>query len=156
MFVNNNSILLVSSPFYQAYVNSDFLGKMIFLALLFTSICCWSIFIHKFFLTKQAKKNAEDFQKTMKKHKGNPLNLEAEPIFRKKAPNPFFDLFLVLKKHTIDLLNKNHHFSDREKETSFLCASDIDYIESHLLSTITSQTNKLEKNLYILSLPFFL
>ncbi|MFQ5729751.1 MAG: MotA/TolQ/ExbB proton channel family protein [Waddliaceae bacterium] len=151
MFVNSLTLLSVSSSFYQAYVHSDFLGKLIFLALIATSVCCWTILIHKYFFTKQARNNSAAFHLALQKQKGNPLYLENENIYRKNTLNPFFDLFLILKKQTIDILNKKHQFGIEEKGVSYLSSSDVDTIESHLISAIALQTKNLEKNLFILS-----
>jgi len=57
---------------------------------------------------------------------------------------------------TIEILNKNRRFAQLNKgsgsETaSYLSPSDIEFVESHLLSTVSSQTSNLEKNLYVLS-----
>lgn len=151
MFVNNFTMILVSSPFYQAYIHSDFLGKMIFLALIASSICSWSILVHKIVLTRRVKNNSMEFWKIFGKHKNSPLNLENESHFRKKGHNPFYDLYLILKKYTVDILNKNHRFGSKTEEVSYLSPSDIDCISSHLVSNIDSQTKNLEKNLFILS-----
>lgn len=151
MFVNLKCLFLVSNPFYQAYIHSDFLGKMIFLSLLATSVCCWTILVHKIIITKSAKKNSIQFKKTFLAKKGNPLNLENEASFSKAVPNPFFELYLVLKKQTVDILNKNRHFSEKEG-ASYLSPTDVNYIEGHLVSHIGYQANGLEKNLFILSI----
>lgn len=151
MFVNNFILLSVSNPFFQAYFHSDFLGKVIFISLIVTSICCWTILIHKILLTQQVKKQSDQFQKAFLKKKGNLLQLENEKNIPKTGINPFFELFHVLKKHTVDILNKNHRFGDQKEGTSYLSTSDIDYIEAHLASTVASQTKYLEKYLFILS-----
>lgn len=151
MFVNSFSIIGVSSPFVQAYIHSDFLGKCIFLALIATSILCWTILIHKIWIISLIKKHSRAFQSTVQKQKGNLLSLENEASFQTKRPNPFLDLFLVLKKQTIDILNKNHQFANQKEEVSYLSPTDIDYIEAHLVTSIANQTKEMEKNLFILS-----
>ena len=124
---------------------------MIFLALLATSVCSWSVLIHKIVVTRRVKNNSMDFENSFGKNKNTPLNLENESRFKNKGHNPFYDLYLVLKKYTIDILNKNHRFGSEEEEVSYLSPSDIDCISSHLVSSIDSQTKNLEKNLFILS-----
>jgi len=148
MFVK--TVVLGSNPFFLAFNHSDFLGKLIYISLIATSICCWIILIHKFWLTLQARKHSVSFEKAFSKQKNKPLDIENEAFFKKDALNPFYQLYVVLKKHTIDILNKNHRFGSQGKETSYLSPADIDYIESHLLATIASQTKNLGKNLYIL------
>jgi biopolymer transport protein TolQ len=151
MFVYNFLFLLVSSPFLQAYSHSDFLGKMIFLALLAVSICCWSILVHKIFLTQRVRKNAVNFSSAFAKYKKNPLGIETEGVSLKNGKNPFFDLYQALKKYSVNILNKNRRFSSDDSEGSYLSPSDIDSIASHLFSAIDLQTKNLEKNLFILS-----
>jgi biopolymer transport protein TolQ len=151
MFVNNFAILLASNPFYEAYVNSDFLGKMIFLSLIASSICCWSLLIHKIMFTRQVKNQTKLFYKFFAKYKNNPLNLENEGRIKRDGMNPFYDLYIVLKKYTVEILNKNHRFGHENEKVSYLSPSDIDCIASHLGSTIDLQTKNLEKNLFILS-----
>ncbi|MGA8164473.1 MAG: MotA/TolQ/ExbB proton channel family protein [Waddliaceae bacterium] len=106
---------------------------------------------HKVWLTKKARQHAQDFHKAMQINKENPLNLKRESHFQKKIPNPFFDLFLVLKEKTIELLNKNQRFGLREGEAPCLSSSDMDHLESLLFSHIALQTKWLRKNLFILS-----
>ncbi|NGX41736.1 MAG: Biopolymer transport protein ExbB [Chlamydiae bacterium] len=151
MFIKNFYLLSVSSSFYQAYIHSDFLGKFIFLALIATSVCCWTILVHKIWLTNRVRKNSKAFYTAFKKRKGSPLHLENEGFFRKQTLNPFFELFLVLKKQTKDILNKNQQFGIEQEGVSYLSSSDVDCIESQLISNIASQTIHLEKNLFILS-----
>lgn len=149
-----NSIMLGSNPFFDAYIHSDFLGKLIFLGLIALSIVSWIILIHKVKLTYQAKKFSSQFQQAFLLHKSNPLAFECENLASKKFPNPFLDLYLVLKKHTIDILNKNRCFGSTAKtpkDASYLSPTDVDFVESHLLTAVASHTKHLEKNLFILS-----
>lgn len=142
-------LFLSSTPFFQAYIQSDFLGKLIFLSLIFCSIWCWSLLIYKTFITKKSKSYSSEFASYVDKQKGNLLQIETN-IYQ-KTPNPFYDLYNVLKKQTIGLLTKNQHFESHEGGRSYLSSSDVDYIESHLLMTISLQKKLLEKNLFILS-----
>ncbi len=148
MFVNSFIMFSMSSHFFQAYIQSDLLGKLIFLALLLTSIICWAILLHKIWANKVARRNANDFRETLQKQKGNLLTIEEKKSF--KGLNPFFELFAVLKKQTVDLLNKNRRFSKGEG-VSYLSPSDIDSIEGHMQAVIANQLMVLEGNLFILS-----
>ena len=56
-----NIIMLNGNPFFEAYSESDALGKLIFLGLYALSICSWSILIYKIWMTTQAKKCAFRF-----------------------------------------------------------------------------------------------
>lgn len=144
-----NMIIIGSNPFFDAYTQSDMLGKFIFIALYTLSICSWIVLLHKVWLTHQAKKAALRFQEAFQLQKLNPLSLDCDTLNKKKSINPFLDLYKVLKKQSLDLLAKNRHFG-QNAQTS-LSLSDIDFVASHLSTTIADQVKNLEKNLYILS-----
>jgi biopolymer transport protein TolQ len=152
MFVK--SFIIASNPFFDAYIHSDFLGKCIFIALVALSVITWIILIHKVWLTYMARKQSTQFFQSFQHYKSSPLNLECEPIALRKAPNPFQSLYIVLKRHTIDILNKNRRFGQQNGEAnnmSYLSPSDVDFVEAHLMTTVASQTKNLEKNVFILS-----
>ena len=156
----NINIFFGSNPFLDAYIHSDFLGKLIFISLIVLSIVSWVILIHKAWMNRQARKNEARFYAIFQLQKSNPLSLESETSNRQKKPNPFLDLYGVLKKHTIDILNKNRRFGQgqgqgqgipTEHVPSYLSPSDIDFVGSHLMTAVAMQTKNLEKNLFVLS-----
>jgi len=151
MFVNAFTMFLVGGPFYEAYLHSDYLGKMIFLSLLATSIFSWTILIQKIYVTWKVKNHASFFLQIFEKCKKNPLNIDGEIQFKKNHPNPLYDLYATIKKMTIDILNKNRAFGDANNDSSYLSFSDVESISSQLGSLIDMQTKTLEKNLFILS-----
>lgn len=59
------SHLFVGNPFFEAYFNSDFLGKAIFIALIIISVGTWALLIHKVFLTRKAKNASSLFKKNI-------------------------------------------------------------------------------------------
>lgn len=148
-----NNFVIASNPFFDAYIQSDLLGKLIFLGLIALSICSWIILIHKIWLTQIALKNSKKFQQSFQLQKYNPLHLECESS--PSTLNPFKNIYSILKKTTLELLNKNRHFlklDEKKKERpSFLSGADIEFVEAHLLSGISSVTKYLEKNLFILA-----
>lgn len=144
MIVNN--FLMVGNPFFDAYWESDTLGKMIFLGLLLLSIISWVILIHKSWLTRQARGNARNVSQAFRDKRTDPLNLQIEAS---KSLNPFATLYQVLKKHTLDILNKNRQ--SKEGSATYLSPTDIDFVQAHLSSTIATQIKNLEQNLYMLS-----
>ena len=154
MIVKLNPLIAASNPFIDAYIHSDVLGKVIFIGLIALSIFTWIILIHKTLLTYRAKKNSLQFYEVFQLQRINPLGLDCDHIQRKPLPNPFRDLYLVLKKHTIDILNKNRRFGEKgavSGQDAYLSPSDIDIVDSHLQSMIANQTKNLEKNLFILA-----
>lgn len=157
--MNVNTIILAGNPFFEAYTQSDILGKMIFLALYALSICSWFVLLHKIWLTHQAKKYAGRFQEVFHMQKSNPLGLDCDNVSKKRI-NPFFDLYKVLKKHSLEVLAKNRHFSRLQESdqsanintpSSSLSLSDVDFVASHLSTQVALEVKNLEKNLYILS-----
>lgn len=153
MFVNN--FILGTNPFFEAYTQSDLLGKIIFLGLYFLSICSWFVLLHKIWLTYQAKKYAARFQEVFQMQRLNPLGLDFEHLSQKKTVNPFLDLYKVLKKQSLEVLAKNRHFNrlqDNDVSTpASLSLSDVDFVASHLSTQVALEVKNLEKNLYILS-----
>lgn len=154
MFVK--SFLIAANPFLDAYVQSDLLGKLIFIGLVLLSIISWVILIHKVWITQRARKNSIQFHEAFQLQRANPLGLDCESVLKKQSPNPFLDLYVVLKKHTMDLLNKNRFFGKSaseggKAEVPYLSPSDIDFVDSHLMTTVAYQTKNLEKNLFILA-----
>lgn len=143
-----NNFVIGSNPFFDAYSESDLLGKLIFIGLITLSISSWIVLIHKIWLTKNAERNSAEFQKDFIMHRSNPLSLNSE-LTKKDDINPFLAIYLNLKRTTLELLNKNRQ--DSSAQTSYLSAADIGYVEGHLVSTINSQVKNLEKNLYVLA-----
>ncbi len=142
--------LIASNPFFDAYTQSDLLGKLIFIGLIALSICSWIILIHKGWVAHQAQKNAASFQNKFSTKAISPLSLEIEPKDATTSFHPFRTLYDILKKTTMEILNKNRHFSEKGKTPS-LSQADIDYVEGHLAIGIAHQTKEMEKNLFILA-----
>lgn len=153
--MNVNTLILVANPFFESYTQSDLLGKLIFIALYALSICSWFVLIYKIWLTYQAKKYALRFHEVFQMQRQNPLGLDCENLPRKKHINPFFDLYKVLKKHSLEVLSKNKHFSIAPQagtsHPSSLSLSDIDFVASHLSTQVAMEVKNLEKYLYVLS-----
>lgn len=144
-----NNIIIAGNPFFDAYMGSDILGKLIFIGLITLSIFSWIVLIHKVYLTRIARKNAGEFQKKFHLIKQSPLSLNMENAKNPQAIDPFRSIYHNLKRTTLELLNKNR--KDAASETSYLSPADIDYVEGHLNSTINGQVKYLEKNLFILA-----
>lgn len=151
-----NNFIIASNPFFDAYSESDALGKLIFIALISLSICSWVVLLHKAWLTQKARKNAAIFEKSFQLQKMNPLSLDIDAPAKDEGVNPFREIYAVMKRNTVELLNKNRHFyetkgSGKKQDSSFLSQADIDYVDAHLMNTITGETKYLEKNLFILA-----
>jgi len=138
MFVNN--FLMNGNPFFDAYLESDALGKLIFIGLILLSVISWVIILYKWWITRQARSNSQEIVDTFRAQKRDPLNLE---LSEAQGVNPFGTLYSVLKKQSLDILQKN--------QSNILSTTDIDFVEAHLSSAVANQTKNLEKNLFILS-----
>jgi biopolymer transport protein TolQ len=150
----NVNFFIATNPFFDAYIQSDLLGKLIFIGLIFLSILTWILLIYKGWETYQARKQANQFYEVFQLQKQNPLGLDCEAPVKTNEINPFKTLYAVLKRQTLDILNKNQRFGTQNTENqqpSYLSATDIDYVDAHLSSAISLLIKKLEKNLFILA-----
>jgi biopolymer transport protein TolQ len=154
MFVN--LLFLGTNPFFEAYQHSDLLGKLIIITLIFLSICTWIVLLYKVWITYKARSNSKVFNTFFQQHKSEPLNIKFSSLSENQH-NPFYSLYAVLKKHSLEILNKNYLFESNlqgrkeEENETFLSASDIEFIDAQLFSSIASHRQHLEKNLFILS-----
>lgn len=161
-----NIIFLNANPFFEAYAQTDSLGKLIFIGLYALSICSWAILLYKLWITYQARKNSLRFHEAFLMHKQNPLSLDCESMSQKKTINPFLDLYQVLKSRSLEIFLKNRIVRQTQKSTgvaeesyrtipptgtTYLSLNDIDYVSSHLSTQVAQQVKYLEQHLYILS-----
>lgn len=143
MIVKN---FILVNPFIEAFVHSDLLGKLIFISLVLLSVLTWIIVLYKGWTTSKMRKNSYKFNDTFQSKRVNPLAVEVDEF---SSLNPFFELYSVLKRYTVEILNKNRVFT--KAETAYLSASDIEIVQSHLSSTIAKQTKQMETYLFILA-----
>lgn len=130
---------------YSAIAESDFFGKCIFLGLFTLSIFCWIVMIQKTLQVKKAHRLAKSFRKACLKNQEHLLALDPN-----QATHPFAKVFTALKSKTLEILNKNHFFSEK-KDKIFLTRNDLELLESHVLTTISAESKALESHLFILS-----
>ncbi|MBA3604266.1 MAG: MotA/TolQ/ExbB proton channel family protein [Parachlamydiaceae bacterium] len=147
-----HSLILGVNPFIQSYIASDIFGKMIFIGLIFLSMLSWVILLYKGILVWRAKKNALDFQSVfldqLKNFTSAPLAIDLTALPCEKTPNPFLDLYLVLKKQALTLLNKN---KGEGLQIGLLSSIDLDVLADSLYIEGEAQAKTLEKYLYLLS-----
>ncbi len=60
--MNVKLLFLATHPFITAYLQSDFLGKLIFIALGILSIVSWLILIYKIWLLQKLQQKSEIFE----------------------------------------------------------------------------------------------
>jgi biopolymer transport protein TolQ len=152
-----NKILLAANPFLDAYLESDALGRLIFIALIALSVVSWILIAYKVWITHLARKHSVQFYKLYEAQRMNPLGMELDPSKRGSKPNPFYDLYFVLKKYSLEILSKNRRFGiqagggGQEPTHSYMSPTDIDFVQAHLVTMVANQAKFLEKNLFILS-----
>ncbi len=141
--------------FYTAYQESDALGKLIFLGLFASSIISWCVLVHKVWLIRKVKKLSESFRRSFQRHNGSLLQLNLSDVQTsglREVTHPLREVFSSLQTKTLELLRKNHFFSSANNHNSaFLSPPDLELIESHVLTTVSSQIKHLEKNLFVLT-----
>lgn len=135
----------MSNPLIVAYTESDFIGKLIFLSLLFLSMISWTLFIQKWLTFKGIRNKAAHFMAQFQQVKGKPLSLDT-----KAEAHPFGSIYSHIKEQTLQLLRKNQSGFTEEKPV-ILSTSDIALINSSLSATIGLHSKNLESHLYILS-----
>ena len=126
---------MASNPFLNAFGQSDSFGKMIFVALLFVSICGWSLLVYKIKLTRQKERELRKLRTDFAQSSDQPLNLGA------KLP-----LYKIFRNRAIEILNKNASVAN----SAFLSPADVELLESHLERQTTAEARSLEQNLFVL------
>ncbi len=132
------------SSLLSAYQGSDFLGKGIFLALLFLSSFSWTYFVQRLFSFIKVKKENQNILAFLK-NKSSPLS---SPV-PESPGTPFYEIYTSLQKQTKTLLQKNHAFLKTKKQT-FLDSSDFSVLENILFCALEKEGDLLEKNLFFL------
>jgi len=133
--------------FFQAFAQADFFGKLIFFGLFLLSCLCWVLLIQKYIMINKVRREAKLFKRLAENQKDEILNLSAN--FR----TPFGLLYLSLKEKTVQILDKNHYFlSERGMHQNYLSYTDMEFLSAHLQTAITKQRERIEKNLFILSI----
>jgi biopolymer transport protein TolQ len=158
MIVPPNASLATMGAFATAYAQSDFFGKIIILGLVGLSVICWIVLIYKIWITRQVGHLSQNFQTLCTQHQENLLHLELDRFPKssyRHVPHPFRQIFTELKTKTVEMLNKNLFFAShqgtKENAQVYLSSTDLNILESHVLTTISTQKKILENNLFILS-----
>ncbi|MCH9630136.1 MAG: Biopolymer transport protein ExbB [Chlamydiia bacterium] len=146
------------STFTSAYMSADFFGKLIFLGLFALSFLCWITLVYKIWMIKQVKKSSVKFFNSIDKQKEAILNLSLDHLPQKphkELPHPFAEIFSTLKGKTMVILEKNHFFIHKAESnvpltSVYLSKADLEFVESHVQTTIVNQKEGLEKNLFVL------
>lgn len=147
-----NNLILAANPFSDAYFLSDFFGKAIFLGLIFLSIWSWVLLLQKAWLTYQTKKEAEVLRNIFDESRQSPLNVDFEKHRDLNKSHPFFEMYKLAKRQSLELLNKNNKNVKDLENQPYLSSVDIDSVGAQLNVVVSRQLQRLEKNLYLLSM----
>lgn len=143
-------ILIASSnPFVTSFLQADWFGKSICLALFALSVICWILIIYKYWLYSQVRKLSKTFQSQFSEK--DLLNLQFPPPRGRllEVPNPYFEIYKTLKQKTLQIIDRNHYFAPNEE--AVLSEADLGLIESEIQMKVGNMSKMLEKNLFILS-----
>lgn len=149
--------LATADAFYTAFIQADLIGKLIFLSLITLSIVSWVVLLYQIFVVKTLMILSQKYTQTFQSAGHQILGFTPDTLPKLKAQNiinPFSHIFLSLKKKTLEILDKNLYFSRQKNpdaQNAYLYEKDIDLLESHVMTTVSSQVKQLEKNLFILT-----
>lgn len=130
-------MLAAGNPFISSYLQSDWFGKGIFLALFFLSILCWVILLAKIWQVKRVKRISRQFLDNLSGAKGSPLDWQLP----KQGEHPLFEVFRRIKQQSLLIL---------EKRQGIFGTGDIDMVEAEAAMAIGAAVSKLERLLFLL------
>lgn len=146
---------IASLPFFMdAYIQSDFVGKLIFLALFSLSGITWFYIIYKLYLMSRITFFSDRFRKSLEGAEQPILNPTTDSY---DLTNPFSTIYSSTKKKTIEILDKNHFFLSKQAKTTapvtdvYLSHIDIEFIEGFVHMLLESEREKLERDSFVLS-----
>ncbi len=146
-------ILASLTAFTMAFSQSDFFGKLILFALLALSAICWIVLVYKIQMARRVRALSSHFEHALKTHEGSLLHFDLSSLPPLQPPHPFQCIFKELKDKTLEILNKNHYFLNHKGSSDpvYLSPIDLDILENHVLTTISSQRKHLERHVFLLS-----
>ena len=143
------------SPFITAWLDSDFVGRLIVIALIGLSLISWTIIIHKWWITRRVKQESLLFKRSFFEQKNNPLAIAYSRATHPETPNAFHIVYEVLKSKAAEMIEKNQRGKKTEEgqaaHGSRLATTDLALLETLACSAISTVTKYLERNLYLLS-----
>lgn len=142
-------LFAAGNPFVTSYVQSDWFGKLIFIALFTLSAISWTLLLYKVWLYTQVKKLSAAFADLFSEKE--PLSLQFTRLKGRllEVPHPFFEMYLTLKQKTLQLISRNHLYAPNAE--TVLSEADLGLIDSQVQATLAKQHKQLEKHLFVLS-----
>lgn len=141
-------LLIGASPMLQAYSQSDFFGKCIFLGLFILSLISWVLLVYKIKTFNKAQKLSHAFYAAYSKMRHQPLHIEWNPRLDVRGICFYFNMYKFFRKKSLELLRKNQQVNT---EKALLFSPDIEAISSYMDSSIIAEKKRLSNNLFILA-----
>ena len=144
---------------YEAWLLSDFFGRLILVVLFALSIFVWGVILRKYLIFREAKIKSDLFRQEYRKYSSNPLGIIESNQFYDESPfysvcDTVLDNLLVifrrrgaieeLKDNKEGKLIVNSHQADVSRD-------ELETISKAVDSTISNQVLGLEKNLNLLA-----
>ncbi len=142
----------------NAFVQSDFLGKLIYLSLIALSMITWILFFYKLWLSKKVESFAEQCEHLFKQNKRSPLNIDLQNRnYQTGVVNPFLSLYQLMQQGAMSLLKKNKELkAHNSSQSTFLSSTDIEQLSSQVEMKIYAEKKFYEKYLFVFSTVFSL
>ncbi len=140
--------LASGNPFINAYLQSDWFGRGVFVALLLLSMISWVVILYRVWIFFNASRLSRDLMAQFSEKE--PLNLQFQRPLKGRfleCSHPFFEIYKAFKKKALSILNRN--MADREGSPYF-SQSDLELLEAQLEVSKEVQAKLLEKHLFIL------
>ena len=138
----------MGNPFLDAFLQSDWMGKGIFLLLFALSVLTFAVFFEAWRSLNKAKKGSVAFKKIFERHQEMPLHIDPEVLEGFQERNPFLTLYAKLREASLNLIRRNR----KENSPPYLFEKDFERVDLELESERRAARNRLEKNLYLLSM----
>ena len=142
-------LFAAGNPFISSYLQSDWLGKLIFWGLFLLSALSWTLLIHKAWIFAKVRKLSQEFIDLFDEKEPMRLQFTRSKGHLLEIPHPFFEMYKTLKQKTLLLISRNHLYIP-EGET-VLSEADLGLIDSQVQTTLGKQHKLLEKHLFVLS-----
>jgi biopolymer transport protein TolQ len=138
--------MLAANPIFTAYGQSDLFGKAIFIALFALSILSWGLLVHKWWVARGAKRLARALRSALFVDPAKVLQPAALREWeRHREPfHPLLELYRVIRNQALELMRKNG-------KRPTLSSSDVDLLVAQAEAMRTSQCQRMEKHLFLLS-----
>ncbi len=140
--------LASGNPFVSAYLQSDWFGKWIFLALFLLSSISWVVIIYRSWIFLNAGRLARDLVSQFSEKE--PLNLQFQRPLKGRLleySHPFFEIYKAFKKRSLSILSRS--MADQET-IPYFSQNDLSSLQAQLEISVGIQLKSLEKHLFIL------